>query len=96
MEPTPDRRRRPTPSPAGRAAAVQCAICHGAEGKGDAARLIPSLAGQAPGFLLEQMLLFKANRRNPSDANLNAMKAVMQTIPDSTYADLAAFYSSIR
>ena len=95
MEPT------PITSPAdaisrGKAAAAQCAICHGAEGKGDPARLIPSIAGQAPGFLREQMLLFKANRRNPNDASLNAMKALMQTIPDSTYSDLAAFYSSVR
>jgi cytochrome c553 len=80
----------------GRAAAAQCTVCHGADGKGDAAKLIPSLAGQPPGYLRDQMLLFKANRRNPGDASLNAVKAFMQTIPDQSFADLAAYYSSLR
>lgn len=80
----------------GRAVAVQCVICHGPEGKGDPARLIPSLAGQPPGFLRDQMLLFKQDKRNPGDQTLNAMKALMRTIPDDTYGDLAAYYSSLR
>ena len=98
-----DQRMEPTPisAPAdavgrGRAAAVQCTICHGPEGKGDPARLIPSLAGQPPGYLKDQMLLFKQDRRNPGDATLYAMKALMHTIPDDTYGDLAAYYSSLR
>ncbi|HEV8438262.1 MAG TPA: c-type cytochrome [Methylomirabilota bacterium] len=80
----------------GRAAAAQCVICHGPEGKGDPARLIPSLAGQPPGFLREQMLLFKQDKRNPGDAALSAMKALMRTISDDAYGDLAAYYSSLR
>src|SRR5262245_149061 len=80
----------------GRTAAVQCAICHGPEGKGDAAKLIPSLAGQPPGFLKTQMILFKQDKRNPGDATLNAAKALMRLISDETYADLAAYYSSVR
>ena len=80
----------------GRAAAVQCAICHGPEGKGDAAKLIPSLAGQPPGFLKAQMLLFKQDKRNPGDATLSAAKALMKIVSDETYTDLAAYYSSVR
>jgi cytochrome c553 len=38
----------------------------------------------------------KQDRRNPGDANLSAMKALMHTIPDNTYGDLAAYYSSLR
>jgi len=98
-----DQKMQPTPVSAppeavqrGRAAAVQCVICHGPEGKGDPARLIPSLAGQPPGYLRDQMLLFKQDKRNPGDATLNAMKALMHTIPDDTYGDLAAYYSSLR
>ena len=98
-----DQTREPTPIkvPAdavqrGRAVAVQCVICHGPEGKGDPARLIPGLAGQPPGFLKDQMLLFKQDKRNPGDAALNAMKALMRTIADDTYDDLAAYYSSLR
>jgi len=97
------RRREPTPvtSPAdaitrGSNAAVQCAICHGPQGQGDAAKGIPSLAGQAPGYLREQMLLFKADRRSPGDPALAAVKAMLRTIPDETFADLAAYYSSLR
>lgn len=97
------RKREPTPvqSPAdaitrGGSAAAQCVICHGAKGEGDAARLIPPLAGQAPGYLREQMLLFKQDRRNPGEPSLAALKALMTTIPEETVADLAAYYSSLR
>jgi len=93
----------PTPIPAsaaaaarGKVAAAACAICHGQDGKGDAAKLIPSLAGQAPGYLREQMILFKQDTRNPKDAALKAMKALMRTIPDPGIEDLAAYYSSLR
>jgi cytochrome c553 len=97
------RRREPTPiaAPAaavarGRAAAAACAACHGPQGHGNPGQLIPSLAGQAPGYLREQMLLFKQDRRSPGDAGLTALKAVMKTVPDETFADLAAYYSSLR
>ena len=56
----------------------------------------PSLAGQPPGFLREQMLLFKQDKRNPGDPALKAVKALMLTIPDETFTDLAAYYSSLR
>ena len=98
-----DQKREPTPIPAaadavarGRAVAAQCVICHGPDGKGDPARLIPSLAGQPAGYLRDQMLLFKQDTRNPGDAALAAVKALMRTIPDDTYGDLAAYYSSLR
>jgi cytochrome c553 len=97
------RTREPTPvaSPAeaiarGSNAAAQCVVCHGPQGRGDAAKGIPSLAGQAPGYLREQMLLFKQDRRNPGDPALAALKALMKTIPDEHFADLAAYYSSLR
>ena len=80
----------------GRAASQVCAACHGETGQGNPAAGIPSLAGQAPGFLTEQMALFKQDRRHPGDAALAAVKAVMKTIPDPTFADLAAYYSSVR
>jgi cytochrome c553 len=80
----------------GRAAAAQCATCHGPDGKGNAAMQSPSLAGQPPGFLREQMLLFKQDTRNPGDPALKAVKVLMLTIPDETFTDLAAYYSSLR
>lgn len=97
------RKREPTPIPApadavtrGRSVAAQCVICHGPQGQGDPAKLIPSLAGQAPGYLREQMLLFKQDRRSPGDPGLAALKALLKTIPDETFGDLAAYYSSLR
>jgi cytochrome c553 len=96
-------KRQPTPfRPAveavakGKATAAQCVICHGPDGKGDAARLIPSLAGQPPGYLAQQMLLFKQDTRDPGDPLLAAKKALMRIIPDSQFPELAAYYSSLR
>ena len=80
----------------GRTASAPCVICHSADGKGDAAKGIPSLAGQAPGYLREQMQLFKRDARNPGDAALAALKALMKTITDEQIADLAAYYASLR
>lgn len=97
------KRPKPAPVPAdaaaverGRAAAAQCAACHGPAGKGDAARGVPDLTGQPAGYLRNQMLLFKAGKRSPGDKNLSAIKAMMGTIPDAQYADLAAYFSSQR
>ena len=80
----------------GKAAAAQCALCHGPDGRGDASKMIPDLRGQPPGYLKSQMLLFKADKRSPGDPNLKAIKALMATIPDQTFDDLAAYFSSVR
>jgi cytochrome c553 len=80
----------------GKTAAAQCVECHGAQGRGDPAKLIPALAGQPPGYLTSQMLLFKHDQRSPGDPALKAQKALMRAIPDDTLADLAAYYSSVR
>jgi cytochrome c553 len=80
----------------GRAAAPQCAICHGPDGRGDAAKVIPDLRGQPPGYLKNQMMLFKQDRRSPADEQLKAVKALMKMIPDETFADLAAYFASQR
>ena len=80
----------------GREAARACVVCHGAEGRGDQARLIPSLAGQPPGYLRAQLLLLKADQRSPKDDTLKAVKALLKTIPDERLADLAAYYSSLH
>lgn len=80
----------------GKLAAAPCAVCHGEKGDGDPARLIPGLAGQAPGYLAQQMLLFKQDTREPGDQLLAAKKAVMRVIPDPQFAELAAYYASLR
>lgn len=80
----------------GRAASTPCATCHGPSGKGDPAKGVPDLTGQPPGYLRDQMLLFKEDRRSPGDPALRELKRVMQPIPEATLADLAAYYSSLR
>jgi cytochrome c553 len=95
-EPTPFRGQQPDAVARGRTVAAQCVICHGENGRGDASRLIPGLAGQPPGYLAQQMLLFKADTRDPGDPLLSAKKALMRTIPDGQFPDLAAYYSSLR
>lgn len=56
---------------------------------------MPDLTGQPPGYLLNQMKLFKADKRSPGDENLTKLKVLMRTVEDSTLADLAAYYSSL-
>src|SRR3989304_646847 len=72
----------------GKTIAAQCVICHGPDGKGEAARLIPGIAGQPPGYLVQQMLLLKADTRDPGDPLLAAQKALMlpmsQPDPDAS------------
>ena len=96
-------KREPTPIRAsadaaakGKQFAAQCVACHGPDGKGDAARLIPGLAGQPPGYLAQQMLLFKLDKRESDDPLFAAAMALMRITPDSQFADLAAYYSSLR
>jgi cytochrome c553 len=67
-----------------------------ASGKGDAAKGVPDLTGQPAGYLLNQMLLFKTDRRSPGDAALQQLKTLIRPIPEATLADLAAYYSSLR
>jgi cytochrome c553 len=79
----------------GKEAAASCVGCHGADGKGDRAKLVPALAGQPPGYLRAQLLLLKNDLRRPKDEGLKAVKAMLKTIPDARLADLAAYYSSL-
>ena len=95
--------RQPTPiksDPAaverGRVASAACVVCHGPNGKGDPNRGIPDISGQPPGYLQLQMLKFKADTRSPQDPALKALKLLMATIPEATFGDLAAYYSSLR
>jgi cytochrome c553 len=80
----------------GRAASAPCAACHGPEGQGDAPELVPALAGQPVGYIRNQLLLFKADKRSPGDPALTQLKSLLRSIPDETLADTAAYYSSLK
>jgi cytochrome c553 len=96
-------RREPSPSKPdraaierGRAASAPCAACHGPEGQGDAPKLVPAIAGQPVGYIRNQLLLFKADKRSPGDPALTQLKSLVRSIPDETLADIAAYYSSLK
>lgn len=80
----------------GRTASAPCVVCHGPNGKGDAARGIPDITGQPAGYLQAQMMKFKADTRSPGDAALKPLKALLATMSDAAFADLAAYYASLR
>jgi cytochrome c553 len=80
----------------GRAAATQCASCHGPAGQGDPTKQAPRIAGQPPGYIRNQLTLFKAERRSPGDAALTKMKALVKDLSEGTLDDVAAYYSSLR
>jgi cytochrome c553 len=80
----------------GRAAAAQCAACHGPAGQGDPSKLVPAIAGQPAQYLRNQLILFKADKRSPGDEPVTKMKAVLKAVPDDALGDLAAYYSSLR
>jgi cytochrome c553 len=86
----------PAAAARGRAAAQPCVLCHGAEGRGDRVKLIPDISGQPVGYLRNQMILFKQDRRSPGDEKLKPLKVLFKDIPDQTIADLAAYFSSVR
>ncbi|MCI0548290.1 MAG: c-type cytochrome [Candidatus Rokubacteria bacterium] len=80
----------------GRQLSGACVACHVNAGQADPARLIPRLAGQPPGYLYQQMVLFKDDRRNPGDAAIQAVKAAIKPLSDAQLRDLAAYFASVQ
>jgi len=75
---------------AGKAKAVTCAGCHGANGV-SAIPVNPNLAGQQEAYLLKQMKAFKDGSRK--DPTMNAMAA---PLTDADMANIAAYYASLK
>ena len=84
----------PAAAARGQAAAGPCLACHHAGGTTIGPAIIPDLRGQPAGYLLNQMVLFKTNKRSPGDPNLTNVKAMMNGMSEATLADLAAYFSS--
>lgn len=73
---------------AGKAKAVACAACHGADGNSPS-DMFPKLAGQGEAYLLKQLIEFKDGTRE------NAVMAPMvAALSEQDMADLSAFYAS--
>jgi len=75
---------------AGAALAVECAMCHGQDGKGNAD--IPALTGLADAYLIEQLKAFKSGER--VDEN-ELMLMYVEDLSEQDMADLVAYYASL-
>ncbi|GMR00940.1 MAG: hypothetical protein BMS9Abin19_0283 [Gammaproteobacteria bacterium] len=75
---------------AGKAKAVTCAGCHGAEGI-SAIPTYPNLAGQKDAYLVKQMKAFKDGSRK--DPTMNAMAAPLS---DADMTNIAAYYAGMK
>lgn len=74
---------------AGKAKAITCAACHGAEGI-SAVGTWPNLAGQNAPYLLAQLRAYKdGSRMDP------VMSAQAAMIPDEDMPDIAVYYESL-
>lgn len=74
---------------AGRAKALTCTACHGAEGN-SANPLWPNLAGQSAPYAYEQLKAFKSGQRQNALMSSQAMQ-----LSDQDMADLAVYFESL-
>ena len=74
---------------AGKAKAVACAGCHGANGQGVSPN--PALAGKSEDQLLQALKDFKSGKRSNA-----VMKAMTAGLSDQDMANLAAYYASLK
>ncbi len=72
----------------GKAKAVVCSACHGADGN-SSNPIWPTLAGQNAGYIVKQLHAFKAGtRKNPS------MSPMAANLSDEDMVDIAAYFSA--
>lgn len=73
--------------------AAHCASCHGPTASGNAAQLVPALAGQRRGYLIKQFADFAQGERvlTPIHAALTSSEVAQP----QTWADVAAYLNSL-
>ena len=77
-------------SAAGAILAVDCADCHGEDGKGDDD--IQALVGLENAYFIEQLQAFKSGERVDED---EMMPMYAEDLSDQDMADLAAYYATL-
>jgi cytochrome c553 len=75
---------------AGKAKAVTCAACHGANGI-SAIPLYPNLAGQKEAYIAQQLRNFKSGERNNA-----VMKGMVMALSETDMDNLAAYYANMK
>jgi cytochrome c553 len=74
---------------AGKAKAVACAGCHGANGQGVAPN--PRLAGLKEDKLIKDLKDYKSGKRDNA-----VMKAITNSLSDQDIENLAAYFASLK
>jgi cytochrome c553 len=74
----------------GKELAVDCADCHGEDGKGD--DVSPKLTGLEKAYFVEQLQAFKSGARQDED---DTMLMYTEDLSEQDMADLAAYYASL-
>lgn len=75
---------------AGKAKAMSCAVCHGANGISQMPGA-PNLAGQPAIYVLEQLKNFRSGKRSNE-----IMNVIAKPLSDSEMGELAAWFESIQ
>lgn len=76
---------------AGKAKAVTCGACHGADGNAPAHfPLYPNLAGQKEGYLIKQLKAFRGGERKDP-----VMAPMAMALSDTDIENLAAYFASL-
>jgi cytochrome c553 len=78
---------------AGKAKAVICASCHGADGKATIPTY-PNLAGQNAGYLELAIKAYKNGERTGAQAGI--MKGMAMPLTDTDIANVAAYFASLK
>ena len=82
-----------TPQPPDTMAArvLACATCHGAEGEGTSDVYFPRLAGKPAGYLYNQLIAFREDRRKYPPMNY-----LLDFLPDPYLKQVAEHFASLR
>ena len=68
-----------------------CLACHGSEGRTINAEYLPRIAGKPAGYLFNQLMNFRDERRN----NI-AMSHLLQPLSDGYLREMAAYFSALE
>lgn len=74
-----------------------CVACHGKQGQGNEAMVVPSIAGLSQSYIQRQLEHFKTGERkaNPAIAQSAAMVQLAQTLSDQQIAELSLSISQL-
>lgn len=78
---------------AGRAKFVQCASCHGADGRSTVVEQYPKIGGQSGAYVVLALKAYRDGRRQGTFAAV--MSEVAKPLSDADIANLAAYIESL-